>query len=175
MINYAGGTAVPIPLEERFDFSLDVDQTGGAGHPRTPNCIIVNSPNNPCGSVISGRGSWSGSRGSQADNDVAVHRRTRSTRTCITKGSHTSVTKFDDMAGRTIILDGFSKSYAMTGWRSGIRRVSGVHARRRDQADDQQRVMHLRSGSDGRDRGVAGPPRLGGRDDGGIPRSGETL
>ena len=52
MINYAGGTAVPIPLEERFDFSLDVDRLEALVTDKTK-LVIVNSPNNPCGSVIS--------------------------------------------------------------------------------------------------------------------------
>ncbi len=116
MINYAGGTAVPIPLEERFDFSLDVDRLESLVTDNTK-LVIVNSPNNPCGSVIS-------DEDLERIAEIAVEHDLVVLSDEIYKdmyyeGSHTSITKFDDMVERTIILDGFSKSYAMTGWRLG--------------------------------------------------------
>ena len=116
MINYAGGTAVPIPLEERFDFSLDVDRLDALVTENTK-LIIVNSPNNPCGSVISDADL---ERIAQiaVENDLVVLS-DEIYKDMYYQGSHTSITKFDDMVDRTIILDGFSKSYAMTGWRLG--------------------------------------------------------
>ena len=116
MINYAGGTAVPIPLEERFDFSLDVDRLESLVTENTK-LIIVNSPNNPCGSVISDDDLERIAK-IAVENDLIVLS-DEIYKDMYYEGSHTSITKFDDMVDRTIILDGFSKSYAMTGWRLG--------------------------------------------------------
>ena len=116
MINYAGGTAVPIPLEERFDFSLDVDRLETLVTDNTK-LIIVNSPNNPCGSVISDEDLERIAK-IAVENDLVVLS-DEIYKDMYYEGSHTSITKFDDMVDRTIILDGFSKSYAMTGWRLG--------------------------------------------------------
>ena len=116
MINYAGGTAVPIPLEERFDFSLDVDRLETLVTENTK-LIIVNSPNNPCGSVISDEDLERIAK-IAVENDLVVLS-DEIYKDMYYDGSHTSITKFDDMVDRTIILDGFSKSYAMTGWRLG--------------------------------------------------------
>ena len=116
MINYAGGTAVPIPLEERFDFSLDVDRLEALVTDNTK-LIIVNSPNNPCGSVISDEDLERIAK-IAVENDLLVLS-DEIYKDMYYEGSHTSITSFDDMIDRTIILDGFSKSYAMTGWRLG--------------------------------------------------------
>lgn len=116
MINYAGGTAVPIPLEERFDFSLDVGRLESLITENTK-LIIVNSPNNPCGSVISDEDLERIAK-IAVENDLVVLS-DEIYKDMYYEGSHTSITKFDDMVDRTIILDGFSKSYAMTGWRLG--------------------------------------------------------
>ena len=116
MINYAGGTAVPIPLEERFDFSLDVDRFEALVTDNTK-LIIVNSPNNPCGSVISDEDLERIAK-IAVENDLLVLS-DEIYKDMYYEGSHTSITSFDDMIDRTIILDGFSKSYAMTGWRLG--------------------------------------------------------
>ena len=116
MINYAGGTAVPIPLEERFDFSLDVDRLESLVTENTK-LLIVNSPNNPCGSVIPDDDLERIAK-IAVENDLVVMS-DEIYKDMYYEGSHTSITKFDDMVDRTIILDGFSKSYAMTGWRLG--------------------------------------------------------
>ncbi len=116
MINYAGGTAVPIPLEERFDFSLDVDRFEALVTDNTK-LIIVNSPNNPCGSLISDDHLERIAK-IAVENDLVVLS-DEIYKDMYYEGSHTSITSFDDMIDRTIILDGFSKSYAMTGWRLG--------------------------------------------------------
>ena len=116
MINYSGGTAVPIPLEERFDFSLDVDRLEGLVTDKTK-LIIVNSPNNPCGSVIADDDLERIAK-IAVENDLVVMS-DEIYKDMYYEGSHTSITEFDDMIDRTIILDGFSKSYAMTGWRLG--------------------------------------------------------
>ena len=116
MINYAGGTAVPIPLEERFGFSLDVDRLESLVTERTK-LIIVNSPNNPCGSVMSEQ-DLKRIAEIAVENDLIVLS-DEIYKDMYYESSHTSITSFHDMVERTIILDGFSKSYAMTGWRLG--------------------------------------------------------
>ncbi len=116
MINYSGGVAVPIPLEERFDFSLDVDRLEGMITDRTK-LIIINSPNNPCGSVIAD-GDLERIAKLAVENDLIVLS-DEIYKDMYYSGSHTSITSFDGMIERTVILDGFSKSYAMTGWRLG--------------------------------------------------------
>ena len=116
MINYAGGTAVPIPLEERYGFSLDVDRLESLVSDRTK-LIIVNSPNNPCGSVIS-ESDLERIAEIAVANDVVVLS-DEIYKDMYYEGSHVSITKFPGMRERTVILDGFSKSYAMTGWRLG--------------------------------------------------------
>ncbi|MCY4474094.1 MAG: pyridoxal phosphate-dependent aminotransferase [Chloroflexi bacterium] len=116
MINYAGGTAVPIPLEERFDFSLDVDRLESLVTDNTK-LLIVNSPNNPCGSVITDEDLERIAK-IAVENDLVVLS-DEIYKDMYYSGSHTSITEFDGLVERTIILDGFSKSYAMTGWRLG--------------------------------------------------------
>ena len=116
MINYAGGTAVPIPLEERFDFSLDVDRLASLITDRTK-LLIVNSPNNPCGSLIPD-GDIERIARLAVENDLIVLS-DEIYKDMYYSGSHTSITSFLGMVERTVILDGFSKSYAMTGWRLG--------------------------------------------------------
>jgi aspartate aminotransferase len=116
MIEYMGGTAIPVPLREEFDFSLDVDELRGLVTARTK-LIVVNTPNNPCGSVI-------------PKEDLRKIAQIASERDLVVlsdeiykdmyySGEHDSITQFPDMVERTVILDGFSKSYAMTGWRLG--------------------------------------------------------
>lgn len=116
MIDYSGGTAVPIPLEERFGFSLDVDRLESLVTERTK-LLIVNSPNNPCGSVIATRDLERIAEIAVA-NDLLVLS-DEIYKDMYYEGSHVSITSFPDMIDRTVILDGFSKSYAMTGWRLG--------------------------------------------------------
>ena len=116
MINYSGGTAVPVPLEERFGFSLDVDRLESLVTERTK-LLIVNSPNNPCGSVIQAEDLERIAEIAVA-NDLLVLS-DEIYKDMYYEGSHVSITSFPDMIDRTVILDGFSKSYAMTGWRLG--------------------------------------------------------
>ena len=116
MINYSGGTAVPIPLEERFGFSLDVDRLESLVTERTK-LLIVNSPNNPCGSVVPARDLERIAEIAVANDLIVLSDEIY--KDMYYEGSHVSITSFPDMIERTVILDGFSKSYAMTGWRLG--------------------------------------------------------
>ena len=116
MINFAGAEAVPMPLREDRDFNVDVDEVAEQITPATK-LIIINSPNNPCGSVMS-REDLRALAELAVERDVLVLADEIYSR-FLYEGEHHSITAFPGMAERTIILDGFSKTYAMTGWRLG--------------------------------------------------------
>ena len=116
MINYVGAKAVPIRLREELEFRLDVDELAGLINDRTK-LIILNSPQNPTGGVLT-------------KDDIAAIARTIGDRNImvlsdeiysqlIFEGEDHSIMSIDGMKERTILLDGFSKTYAMTGWRMG--------------------------------------------------------
>ena len=116
MINFAGAEAVPMPLREDSDFNVDVDEVAEQITPATK-LMIINSPNNPCGSVMS-REELRALAELAVERDVLVLADEIYSR-FLFEGEHHSITAFPGMAERTIILDGFSKTYAMTGWRLG--------------------------------------------------------
>ena len=116
MINFAGAEAVPMPLREDRDFNVDVDQVAEQITSATK-LMIINSPNNPCGSVMS-REDLRALAELAVERDVLVLADEIYSR-FLYEGEHHSITAFPGMAERTIILDGFSKTYAMTGWRLG--------------------------------------------------------
>lgn len=116
MIQYMGGTAVPVPLKEEFDFSLDVEELRGLVTSRTK-LMVVNSPNNPCGSIIP-KDDLRKIAEIASEHDLVVLS-DEIYKDMYYGGEHDSITQFPDMIDRTVILDGFSKSYAMTGWRLG--------------------------------------------------------
>jgi aspartate/methionine/tyrosine aminotransferase len=116
MINYVGAKAVPIRLREELDFRLDVDELASLINERTK-LVIVNSPQNPTGGLLT-------------KDDIAAIARAIGDRNImvlsdeiysqlIFEGEHHSIMSIDGMKERTILLDGFSKTYAMTGWRMG--------------------------------------------------------
>ena len=116
MVRFVGGTPVPVQLHEESGYNLDIDELRGKAGSRTK-LIIVNSPNNPCGSVV------------PADDLRAIAEVANEVDAFVLsdeiykhfyyEGSHVSISHYPGMRDRTIILDGFSKSYAMTGWRLG--------------------------------------------------------
>jgi aspartate aminotransferase len=116
VVRYAGGVPVPIPLLERADFGFDMDEFERRAGPQTK-LLILNSPQNPTGGVLS--------PGDLA-RIAAVARRHRIPvlsdevyRRFSYDGPPNSIASLPGMADLTIILDGFSKAYAMTGWRLG--------------------------------------------------------
>ena len=116
MISFVGGVPVPMKLYEERDFNIDVEEVEAQVTPRT-RLMIVNSPNNPCGSIIP-KDDLEALAGIARDNDVAVLSDEIYNR-FLYEGEHHSVSTFPGMRDQTIILDGFSKTYAMTGWRIG--------------------------------------------------------
>src|SRR5881628_1248738 len=116
VINFVGGVPVPIPLLEASGFGFDLDAFERRVSSRT-RLIIVNSPANPTGGVLD-RGQL------ELIADVARRRgipilSDEIYRQFLYEGEFVSITGFPGMRERTILLDGFSKSYAMTGWRLG--------------------------------------------------------
>ncbi len=116
MINFVGGKAVPIPLREELQFRLDVDQLKRLITDRTK-LIIINSPQNPTGGVLEKR-DIEGIAEAIGDRDIMVLSDEIYSR-LLFEGQHHSIMSLPDWKDRTILLDGFSKTYAMTGWRMG--------------------------------------------------------
>ncbi len=116
MINFVGAKAVPLRLREEMDFRFDVNELASLITDRT-RLIILNSPHNPTGGVLTGQDIQDiakviGSRDVMILSDEIYSR-------LIFDGQHHSIAAVPGFKDRTIILDGFSKTYAMTGWRMG--------------------------------------------------------
>jgi len=116
MINYVGGRAVPLHLREERDFSLDVDELAALITGRT-RLIILNSPHNPTGGVMQREDTERVAR-IIGDRNILVLSDEIYSR-LLFEGEHFSIMSVPGMQERTILLDGFSKTYAMTGWRMG--------------------------------------------------------
>ena len=117
MIRFVGGVPVPMRLYESKDFNLDIDEVAAQVTPRTK-LMVINSPNNPCGSIIA-KEDLRALADLAEEHDITVLSDEIYSR-FLYEGEHASVTGFPGMKERTIILDGFSKTYAMTGWRIGF-------------------------------------------------------
>jgi aspartate/methionine/tyrosine aminotransferase len=116
MINYVGARPVPIRLQEQKDFSFDVDELATLITDRTK-LIIINSPHNPTGGVLT-RQDIRDIAGVIGDRNILVLSDEIYSR-LIFEGEHYSILSVPGFKDRTILLDGFSKTYAMTGWRMG--------------------------------------------------------
>lgn len=116
MIRYAGGTAVPIPLREERNFAMDVDEMARLITPATK-LIVLNSPQNPTGGVLERKDI---ERAAEAIGDRNIMVLSDEIYTCLQfEGEPFSIMSVPGIQERTILLDGFSKTYAMTGWRIG--------------------------------------------------------
>ncbi len=116
VINFVGGVPVPIPLREESGFGFDLSVFEQKVSRRT-RLIIINSPQNPTGGVLEleqlGRIAEIAARYRIPVLADEVYK------SFLYEGEFASITRFPGMRDLTIILDGFSKSYAMTGWRLG--------------------------------------------------------
>jgi len=116
MIDFAGARGVPLALREENEFQPDLDELRSIVNPRTK-VLVLNSPNNPTGGVLS----------RSAIREIAALARERDLWVLadeiygelVYDGEHHSIAAEEGMAERTILLDGFSKTFAMTGWRLG--------------------------------------------------------
>ena len=116
MVNFVGGIPVPIPLREELNFRFDASELQSKLTERTK-LIILNSPHNPTGGLLA-------ESDLQAIAEVAMERNVLVLSDeiyshIIYDGTHQSITSLPGMLEQTVILDGFSKTYAMTGWRLG--------------------------------------------------------
>lgn len=116
VINFIGAKAVPIRMREEKQFRLDVDELISLITPKT-RLIIINSPQNPTGSVLTKKDLEAVAEVA-IKNDIYILADEIYSR-LIYAGQHHSIASLPDMLERTIILDGYSKTYAMTGWRLG--------------------------------------------------------
>jgi aspartate aminotransferase len=116
MTEYVGGVAVAAPLREERDFRMDVEEIASLVTPRTK-MIVFNSPHNPTGSILT-------------EDDVRAVAEIANRHDLVVladeiygrlqyEGQLLSIATLPGMAERTITLDGFSKTFAMTGWRLG--------------------------------------------------------
>jgi aspartate aminotransferase len=117
MINFVGAKPVPIPLKEEDDFSIDHEYVKEKISKKTK-MIILNSPENPTGGVLTKEDLKVIADCIAHRNDVIVLSDEVYSR-IIYEETHESIASLPGMKEKTIILDGFSKTYAMTGWRLG--------------------------------------------------------
>lgn len=116
VIRFVGATPVPVPLRESLDFSLDVNELEDLVTDRT-RMVIINSPQNPTGGILP-----------PADLEAIAEIAVRNGIPVLAdeiysriqyEGAFRSIAGFEGLQDLLIILDGFSKTYAMTGWRIG--------------------------------------------------------
>ncbi len=117
LINFIGAVPVPLPLTEERDFRFDIGELRARITPKT-RMLILNSPHNPTGGVLT-EDDLRDIAKLAVKHDIIVLSDEIYSRILYDGHRHVSIASFPGMADRTIILDGFSKSYAMTGWRLG--------------------------------------------------------
>lgn len=117
IINFIGAKPVPLPLKEEKEFRFDVADLEARITPKT-RLLVLNTPQNPTGGILTHEDLKQIAELAVRHNFIVLSDEIYSQ---VTYGgfSHTSITQFEGMPERTIILDGFSKTFAMTGWRLG--------------------------------------------------------
>lgn len=116
VIRFAGGVPVPLPLREENAFRLDVNELRSLLSPRTK-LLILNSPHNPTGGVLT-REDITAIADLVREREMLVLA-DEIYEKIIYDGEHYSIASLPGMKDKTIILNGFSKTYSMTGWRLG--------------------------------------------------------
>ena len=116
LIDYMGGTPVPIHLREGRDFRLDAEELASMVNPRTK-MIILNSPQNPTGGVLTREDLRLIAETAMKHNVWVLADEIYAE--ILYEGKFESISQFPEIHERLIILDGFSKTFAMTGWRVG--------------------------------------------------------
>lgn len=118
VINFVGATAVPLPLKEEKEFRFGIEDLLKLVTSRT-RMLILNTPQNPTGGILT-REDLKKIAELAVERDLIVLSDEIYSRILYDGFQHTSITEFPGMVERTIILDGFSKTFAMTGWRLGF-------------------------------------------------------
>ena len=117
LTRFVGATPVPLPIRQANAFRLDVDELASLITPRT-SLLVLNSPANPTGGVLT-RAEIERIAELALRHDLIVLSDEIYSRILYDDAVHISIASLPGMADRTIVLDGFSKTYAMTGWRLG--------------------------------------------------------
>jgi aspartate/methionine/tyrosine aminotransferase len=117
MIKFVGGIPVPIKLEESMNFAFNIENFKKLITPKTK-LVIINTPQNPTGGILTEGEIRQIAEALKDRPDIWILSDEIYSR-LIFKGDHFSITQIPGFKDRTIILDGFSKTYAMTGWRAG--------------------------------------------------------
>jgi aminotransferase len=115
-IVFAGGVPVPVPTYARYDFGVRASDIAAAITPRTK-VILIGNPNNPTGAVVP-EAELEGIAKLAIEHDLVVVVDEVYSR-LVYDTEHVSFAALPGMRERTVLLDGFSKAYAMTGWRVG--------------------------------------------------------
>jgi aspartate aminotransferase len=118
VINFSGATAVPLTLKEEEGFGFSPEQIRGLVNDRTK-LVIINSPHNPTGGMISDEAHEELARLAVKHDFMVLADEIYSRIAYDHDGVPRSISTYPGMKERTIILDGFSKTFAMTGWRLG--------------------------------------------------------
>ncbi len=116
VIDFVGAKSVPLPLKEEKEFSFDISDLKALITDKTK-MIILNSPQNPTGGVLS-QNDLEAIYELVKDKDISILS-DEVYEFIMYEGEHHSIASFPGMQEKTIILHGFSKTYAMTGWRLG--------------------------------------------------------
>lgn len=117
MINYVGGKPVPLPIREELDWDFDAAEFEKLLTPKTK-LVILNSPANPTGGVMTKETMDRVAKALAKFPDAMLLADEIYSR-IVYEGKHLSLLAYPGMKERTILLDGFSKTWAMTGWRLG--------------------------------------------------------
>jgi aspartate/methionine/tyrosine aminotransferase len=117
LVRFVGGTPVPVPIRMANDFRLDVGELASLVTPRTRG-LVLNSPANPTGGVLTAD-DLAAIAALAIERDLWILTDEIYGRILYDGAEHVSIASLPGMAERTIVLDGFSKTFAMTGWRLG--------------------------------------------------------
>jgi aspartate aminotransferase len=117
MVELAGGTAVPVPLDPDTNWRLTADSLAAAWTPAS-RILLINSPNNPTGRVLHDA-ELSAIAAFAQERDLLVFSDEMYEKILYDGQRHTSIATLPGMAERTLVFNGLSKAYAMTGWRLG--------------------------------------------------------
>jgi len=117
VIEFVGGKAVPLHLKEEKEFRFDLNELESLVTPRT-RLLIINSPQNPTGGILTREDVRAIAEIVRSKNILVLADEVY--KNIVYEHKHASILAEPDMLERTILLDGFSKTYAMTGWRLGF-------------------------------------------------------
>lgn len=115
-IIFAGGVPVPVPTYAKYDFGVRASEIAAAITPQTK-MILIGNPNNPTGAIVP-EAELEGIAKLAIEHDLIVAVDEVYSR-LVYDTEHVSIAAMPGMRDRTVLLDGFSKAYAMTGWRIG--------------------------------------------------------